>query len=377
MMIRQVTGTYTVLIVVMTVWLVTVGMLSPGPASAQEDAVLDWRADTLWTLSGGGGDGILLSRLTEHTLTPGPDSDVFLLDRLGHRVYRIDAAGHVVDSLFVEGSGPGELIRPVSITTDDEGNPAVFDRGKGVMVRRDFRSGAILPTLSVGPNFVLGKGIRWSGGSGVFMSLDRLEGGLSRYALYISEEGTSPRRLATAPAFRTVTVDYPRCNTSLTLTPHFTHRIPFAVGGSGKILAVPGPEYLIQVFNDDGEVLSTLRRPVEPLPVTDRLAQRELQGYEIAGCPIPFHEARDQGFADLFPTIKSISITQNDEVWVERFEFAGEPSRHDVFAPSGTYLGTVVGLPSIAVWAGDETYLTIIMDDLDVPSLQAIRVVRD
>jgi hypothetical protein len=279
--------------------------------------------------------------------------------------------------MFQEGPGPGELVRPVSLTTDAEGNPAVFDRGKGHLERVSFTSGSALPALSVGAVSVVGEGVRWTGEAGVFKTLESLADGRSRYALQRSNGAASPERLGAAPAFSTVTVDYPSCNRSLTAIPHFTHRIPFAVGSSGRIALAAGPEYRVTVIDADGSTRE-LRRAVEPQPVTDRLALRELEGYKIGSCPVPAREAlRGRGYADVFPTIRAVSVTRTDEVWLERYTLSGEPSVHDVFAPSGDYIGTVEGLPPIAVWVGEDSYLTISEDDLGVPSLTRIRVLRD
>jgi hypothetical protein len=43
------------------------------------------------------------------------------------------------------------------------------------------------------------------------------------------------------------------------------------------------------------------------------------------------------------PLIRRLSLDPEGRLWVERYTFADEPSRVDIFDPAGRYLGTLTG----------------------------------
>lgn len=342
----------------------------------QNDVDLWWEVDTLWTVSGSGTDGLLLSDLRSQDLAVSRAGALLLLDRLARRVYTIDMAGVVVDSLFGEGPGPGELLRPISLTLDRDGNPAVFDRGKAALERMSITNGQALAPVPVGPG-VVGLGVRiWSEDHIAYNNLDAAPDGSSRYALYSREVGEPAQMLVNGPSFHTVQVDFPTCNRSHTMIPHFTHTVPWSSNGNGVLAAAPGPEYRVEVFAQ-GQPRHVLTRAVEPVRVTTEIALGELADYAIGGCDIPAREALDgRAHADVFPLIKEILVAPDGEIWVERRTFSGEPSKHDIFDRYGSYVGTLTGFPSPALIVDAEHIITLSIDRFDVPSLHAILLRR-
>jgi hypothetical protein len=349
--------------------------LWPSAATAQvADVELAWQADTLWTLSGDGTSGLLLSDLEARDLAVSENGQILLLDRAGRRVYIIEN-GNVQDSLFREGPGPGELLRPVSLTLDGDGNPAVFDRGKGVLERRSLASGDILPTMRVGAG-VVGGCVQVVSDRIAYKRLDATPTGGARYALYTNRADEKPQLLANGPSFNTVQVDYPSCNRSLTAVPHFTHLVPWSSNRSGILAVVPGPEYRIEIFVGTRRQ-RVVSRELQAMEVTRSLALAKLEDYSIGDCPVPPSEALSgRGHADVIPAIRSLMLAPNGELWVEREPSADDRQRVDVFTPGGTYVGTLVDFPFPSAILGPTQILVVSVDDLGVPSINAVAVER-
>jgi hypothetical protein len=73
-----------------------------------------------------GGDGILSE---PEVALEGPNGEVYVLDRGGHRVVEFDSWGAVVRSIGSQGSEIGQLLGPIGLDVDRDGNLIVADRG--------------------------------------------------------------------------------------------------------------------------------------------------------------------------------------------------------------------------------------------------------
>lgn len=169
----------------------------------------------------------------------------------------------------------------------------------------------------------------------------------------------------------------------------------------GRYVVVDSTTYRIEVLGPDGTIGTTLTRPIEPVPVTDEIREKEkarqlAQHEEDAGGPplppgAPTSLADEMKkmrrrqiesllFADVIPVIAAIGAEWDGRIWVERSPAEpGEPSEIDVINADGHYFGTIPpeGPRMPSAFGPDGLVAYIETDELDVPSVRVMRIVTD
>ncbi|MYA12275.1 MAG: hypothetical protein F4237_07900 [Gemmatimonadetes bacterium] len=129
---------------------------------------------------------------------------------------------------------------------------------------------------------------------------------------------------------------------------------------AGTIAVIDTEAYRVRLVSAlDGATERIIRREVAPRAVTDAVFEAELDG--IVEMVFPNPDAAPAGEVDMFrrmwrgytrapvlPVLRSVQVDAQGSVWVAPFHLAGaDPAPFDVFAPDGTWLGTVALPPRL------------------------------
>jgi hypothetical protein len=126
-------------------------------------------------------------------------------------------------------------------------------------------------------------------------------------------------------------------------------QVSFSFGPGGLAYLSRGDEYRIDVFSPTGDSLRTIRRPVEPRPVTTEQRDSALavvfETFERAG----ENPGREVELPDRNPVIMGLMPDFQGNLWVlNHGEAEGGQSEWSVHDPAGRYLGPIL-LPAMTV----------------------------
>ncbi|HSM08089.1 MAG TPA: hypothetical protein VLA33_03630 [Gemmatimonadota bacterium] len=341
------------------------------------DEELAWEFEREWSIGGSADERLAVSELAPfHVATDGAER-VYVLEEDARRVIVVSAAGAVLDTLGSPGDGPGELGSPSAIAVDDNGSVSVYDYGRGGLVRWS-ATGEPLDFLRVDARF-WGPGIAVTDAGVVFTALAGEGAGTSSQRLAV----WSPEADRTLVPFERMPdrlADFPTCGFGgLPVPPLFAPELVWYARGSRVVVNVDA-SYVLDLF-DEGRLVRSIRRDLEPLPVDRGMALREVgEGLPIpvANCTVPPDEVvRGRGYADVLPSVRRVVLSPEGDIWVLRGHVAGEPIRIDVFAADGAYRGTArPDVPFPVAFLGAERMVVIEPDAMDAPRLAAWRIRR-
>lgn len=372
---------------------------------------------------------------------------LYVFDRQNSRVVVVGSDGGFVREIGKSGSGPGELNMPIAIAVAQDGSIAINDLGaQGVtlfdaggefvetvrlidsehgMPGRDLMmhpTERALIAAGSGPSFRTGG----RGGPGERGARGPGRGGRGGPDFPRFEQPTTVpiRKISLSDGDEVVVHEAWRAPIP---SPRDEDRIQGRSGGGrlmiqmapqvafrpgvhlgvlmvGRYVVVDSTTYAIDVLGPDGAIETTLERPIEPVPVTDEIREKEkawqmaqLEAGDAGGGSIPLPPGAPSGlaeqmqqlrrnqvesllFADVIPVISDIGVEWGGRIWVERWAAEpGEPSVIDVLDAEGHYFGTIPPegprMPSAFGPAGLVAYIET--DELDVPSVRVMRIATD
>ena len=176
-------------------------------------------------------------------------------------------------------------------------------------------------------------------------------------------------------------VFYERCEVRLAQQPLFAQRLVWASNGSALVVNAE-PAYVVDLHFPSTRI--RIRRVHEMRRASAELAARELGEAAELGvgpsrtCRIPTAEAIGRrGVAELVPAIRAVRLNPAGEVWVQRWRFADEGPKTDIFSASGEYVGTLSGdHPFPVAFLGNGDVVTIDVDEVDVRRLVVFRILE-
>lgn len=338
------------LLQVFTFWLLFLA-LAPSLLRAQ-DRPLDWRFEErlrLGTILGDEAEAF--HKLTPYSVTVGADHSIFVLDRGNHRIQAFGPDGEFLRSIGHEGRGPGEFRNPVSIWTRPDSSIAVLDLALS-RVTVFSPGGEMLADHPV----PFGRG-RFMYADGTRELYDMTEGlrpdslgedpdsMIQELVLVDSGDTTVLGRLSLVPPHM-VWFEKP-CRFGLGSTPLFEPTVVWDVA-AGRVAYTDSYEYQIDIHSFDGRDF-TITRPLEP-----RRLKRDDALVEIGDPPqMPNPYGADCGRFDAdvvletrgwYPyeqIIERIQIAPDGVLWVSRSVDPAEERATDIFAPDGSYVGTL------------------------------------
>jgi hypothetical protein len=278
---------------------------------------------------------------------------VYVLDESGKRVVVFGRSGRLVGTVGREGSGPGELAEPVALGVSPDGEVAVYDWAAGGVRRWSVSGDRSLERLE---EPFWGPGLSVAPWGLVYPSL--AEEGSGRRVLRLTVQGETRTGVLAESTQPVVPVSFPSCGLEgQEMTPVFTPELRWSLGGD-VVVAVTGPEYRIQVF-DDGALARAVAREVPVRSASRDLALEAVgDGLQLtapARCRVPPGEVVDAvGFAPAVPAISGIAVAPDGFIWVRRADPGGGADVGvDILDPDGVYVGTLPpGTPFPVAFSG-------------------------
>jgi hypothetical protein len=353
-------------------------VLAMGP-----DRMLSWQFDRLFELGGAEDGPESFFRVGPGLIDADGSGNLFILDPQNARIVVFDTSGRFVRSLGASGGGPGEFRAPGSLSVSPDGAVAVFDYGKGSLVRFD-ATGAVddeqpftlFPTPNPQRHFS-----QFHDTTLVSSSTSPMEaGGLTQILRQIV--GADTLVFAKVPLAPVQMAMYEKCGIGLMLPPIFAPELTWAPG-PGVVALGTTVEYSIS-FVQRGNVTRILRRQIAPMPASrDQAIQHLGEGFRIGSsrgsCLIDPAEMVDKrGFAEVTPLIGTIVLSPSGELWVRRFTIDRDGiAPIDVFDRRGGYVGTIAQdrLTPVVLLPGDRVGV-VEADEVDVQRLVVLAIRR-
>jgi hypothetical protein len=353
-------------------------VLSMGP-----DRMLSWQFDRLFALGGAEDGPESFFRVGPGLVDADGSGNLFILDPQNARIVVFDSSGRFVRSMGASGGGPGEFRAPGSLSVSPDGAVAVFDYGKGSLVRFDATGAvddeqpfALFPTPDGQRHFS-----QFSDTTLVSSSTSPMEpGGLTQMLRQIVDRDTLVLTRLPLPAAQMAM--YEKCGVGLMLPPIFAPALTWA-RGTGVVAVSTTVEYSIS-FIQGGNVTRIVRRQVAPMQASRAQALLHLgEGFRIGlgrgPCLIDPAEMVDKrGFAEVIPLIGRIFLSPSGELWVQRFAIDRDGvAAIDVFDRRGGYVGTIAQdrLTPVVLLPGDRVGV-VETDEVDVQRLAVLAIRR-
>ena len=273
-----------------------------------------------------------------------PQGEIAVLDRISADIRLYDRYGNHIRSIAGRGGGPGELHNPLALFIFPDGRLGALD---------PWRSG--LQLYSSEGDF-LGMGMEVSNNVHLYPEVVSDSSFVSMKTEFILNEGSAPRIAAFIGLFNMSAepeVTYWReempidLNTAANLAQKYLMGVSLAVDTlNGIVYIAPfnGPDYLINRYSMDGELLGSMEMELETVPLTEEemrvdeefISQRlsSLEGGD------PDYNVHMTEQIDYRLPIVDLEIGPAGNLWarrgVEDYPF------FDVWSPGGELLGSVV-----------------------------------
>ncbi len=336
--------------------------------------------------------------------------NLYLLDGAGsdggRRVVVVDASGRHIRDFGRVGDGPGEFQMATHLMVWADGRSSVSDRLRGYHVFSP--DGQLEHTAQESGGFMVmtRTGLRPER-TGSRTALVRDERSILRVDLSSAEvgggvlvQGWEPReRTELPPVF-----DLEQALETVGEEWGFEPEVLFDAKPEGGVAFSDSSAYAIKLTDASGAISRILRRPIWPLPVTERMqraererrleqeSNRQLTGPE--GDPPPqvleminrYQEAQRAGVENMrfhaeVPVVTAVRVTWDGSLWVERSMEPGTsgPGPIDVLAPDGRYVGTFPAgqLEMPDAFGPDGLAAFVETDEFDVPVITVRRLPRE
>ena len=269
------------------------------------------------------------------------DGNIYIIDRAEAQVRVFDKTGRFLRTIGRKGQGPGETQMPGFVQITSKNEVFVYDyTGRAVFYSlagsflRQIPTGLILQPLKLDSQGYL---------TGIAESSPPPLGGkkLKRYDPAFNLLGTLATEEQGQP--RVFDIGRPVLYCCAAPDDHIVW------GNSGK--------YLLNVLNERGELVKTIERDYDPVPITSNDRETFRKKYEE-----PLKAGLKISFRDHFPAFGAISADDAGRIFVKTYERAEGPGYlyyYDVFDSDGRYIAKVlsrVELNRDCVWKNHKLY---------------------
>ncbi len=347
------------------------------------ERALEWSFERVATLGGEMEGPESFTSVNPAGIATDAVGNLYVLDADAFRVVVFDGTLEAVRTLGSEGEGPGELAGPLGLDVSPEGEVAVFDFRKGGLVRWS-PDGEPLPLER--PNVPFVSGFERTPRGLLFVSRGGLPGQRDpslRRLVYLTEGDTV--ELATRQVQSSGSIHLESCGIGFTgMGPVLEAGLNWTYSDATDRIAVAADvSYVIDVYEGSDRIRS-LRRAVDPRPVTEEMARRELgEGMQVSvggGAPRTC-EAEEvlekRGVASHLQAVDALRFAPDGSLWAVRGHVDGEEPAIDVFDPDGAYVGTLPpGTPVPILFLPDGRLVAVETDDLEVDRLVVYEVDR-
>jgi hypothetical protein len=125
---------------------------------------------------------------------------------------------------------------------------------------------------------------------------------------------------------------------------------PVASGAGATLAVADNAHFRVELYGPDGRLVSVLSASVPEIPVTSDVLEKEIDrmvahapsGADPAAYRQRMNESVPANHAPVLPAIRAVFVDADERIWVERYDIpASGPSRWEVFARDGTWIGRV------------------------------------
>jgi formylglycine-generating enzyme required for sulfatase activity len=300
---------------------------------------------------------------------------VHVADWTGARVVTYDAAGVYLRTLGRAGSGPGEFRNPVALALEADGTLVVWDAGRSVLSRWSPDGESLgeerAPLDYWGPGFAVVPG-------GLMAVTSARSSGLVLEQRLVRHTADGTAVLHTIPLEMAImnlcgSMPAPRV---LSPSVWWTSR-------GDTVFVLNGPAYRIDA-HVGGRLVSSFRRPIEPIRVTARVAVAAVEsgpgpyaGF-LRACGVTAAElVRAVGHEEAVSPVLGLAADPRGRVWIARTDDGLQPTAMDLLAPTGEYLGTLA-VPALPVgFPSDTTFLALRIEPTGLPTVALYRLEGD
>jgi hypothetical protein len=344
------------------------------------DRPIAWSFEPVLSLGGADGGPESFYQLYDFAVATDAVGNLYVLDMGNHRVVVFDPRGRHLRSMGKQGNGPGEFEWASGFSVTSEGQASLFNFQARSFMRWG-PDGELLESEPVDVRYFGGNVARLPDGRTVLLvdSLDESTRTNRTRLLAVDRSGQTD--LASFVVDRMEPRDF-GCVRMSGMPPLLASALVWTVS-DGRVFTSAGTEYRIDVSDGD-RILTSIRRPVAPREVTPEMAAREVgESMKVSfggggGCEVPTDRVVEvRGHASHLQPVREVAVAPSGEVWVERGRVQDEDRTIDVFAPDGSYLGTLPsGSPWPAAFTPEGNVIAIEKDDLDVEHVVVYRVNR-
>lgn len=322
---------------------------------------------------------------------------VYIADGEGSRVLEYGPDGRHVATHGREGGGPGELRMPMGVAVTGDTvwvNDPVNRRVTG------YPRGGGEPRVVSYPRRDMFPGARMARQEGGFVLTIRsiaVPGEPISEPLIRTDSALEPVDTLWSPPPSPVDVvqlDMGDRAFTLGLTREFWPELEWGAlpGPAAGVVVRDSADYVFRIIAGDGMVRRVVRRhpPARPATEADRQRERDrvLEGELGFSVSLNGQEADEQAvrrmaearveamtFAGRIPRIVALDVDPRGRIWAGVAEdTAGVVQRIDVYAPDGTLIGELRGVPFPRAFTADDRILTTRRDELDVPQVVVMRI---
>lgn len=336
-----------------------------GPAT---DTPLAWTFTEAGRIGGADSGVQSFDYVTPFSVTTDGSALIAVLDAAhSNQIHVFDASGTWIRTVGRRGGGPGEMQYPQGIDADRDGGLSISDDAKQALLSWD-RAGALRPERTL----ITARGRTWGTvrqrGDTLYVPLilkgdtlvdvRRLERWTSRDTTVIDSTVSPQPKMV---RFTCV---------GLAIPPLFSSEIAWTLDGD-RVISTRQSAYVVDI-STNGRRERSVRRDVSPAAAkTTDAAKLYPEGLKVrlgsdGECVTPSAEVGEKvGVAPTLPVIRAMVVAPDGTLWVERYTFADETPRTDVFDRDGHYLGTASGRSLPLGFLGPDVVLFPIRNDDD------------
>lgn len=282
---------------------------------------------------------------------------IYIADRTTPRVLVFEDDGQFRHALGREGRGPGEWVSPNAVSLATTGEVVVWDIGRNVLSR--WTASGTHESEIAAPVTYWGPGFAFDAEEILAVTSSTAGSTMDQQLVRISGDGavvihSVPRTLEQ--------VELP-CG-AFPMSPIYAPDVIWTHGGEAVHL-LHGPEYRIDRYVG-GNFMTSIRRDMEPVPVTEELAARRVQleyGGFLERCGLsPEALVRAVGHAGFASPIQWMSVDPEGRVWVSRTMEWSPPIEIDIFGEDGQYEGTISASGMPVAWLSRTRFVGYVVE---------------
>jgi len=299
----------------------------------------------LFSLGNGETSEDMFSDITDFIVTK--NGAIFILDRKEFCIKAFYPQGRFMFSFGKQGQGPGEFGQPVDLLLSPDDKIIINDTFTGSLVFFD-REGRFLRVQST-IEARLPAGIQMDARGNIVGRVAEPNG---KGKLFIRVRAFDPDL---RPKITLHSVEYPNIWSGKGRFNPFAVRLLFQMNDQGEIYIGSSSNYIIQVFDRDGNQLRAIQREYDPVPISK--AEKDEMAGSIPDAPDTKVKEMLE-YPDSYPPYGHFILADDGRILVQTYE-RGKTRKEfmwDVFNEQGRYIARIPLAINLQVWQNGKAY---------------------